>query len=291
MRQQFGVRIPVGQSWPASDGGRNLPPFSWLRIHNRGTADVVYSTTGIAVNDASLYEEYVFAGQRRLRNFSRDRTIDLAGAPSLSPTSPGAELPHELHILNVGTAVAILWIELDDAPIVDMGSSDPGGAAQQVDVTDRWARLAGQIDIARIAGAPLANWVAAQDGNWVASALPVASLDLVWTGAGWDRIRTATIFKPLSAVGVAAEVAIWTPAAGMRFRLMGFLLAVSVAGNVTLRDGVAGGIVGVVPGLAGAPVLSPPMGNGLVSGAPNRALTATGPAASTLSGLVFGTEE
>jgi hypothetical protein len=108
------------------------------------------------------------------------------------------------------------------------------------------------------------------------------------------QLRNADVFKVINAVAVATETTIWTPAAGKKFRVMGFLLALSAGnGNVVLRDNTAGAIIAVVPALTNVPVVpSPPeMGNGILSAAANNVLTATGIAASVLSGFVFGTEE
>jgi len=111
-----------------------------------------------------------------------------------------------------------------------------------------------------------------------------------WDGASTVRTRAASIFKPQNAVAIVAEVAIWAPPAGKRFRLMGGTLASSVAGNIVLRDGLAGTIIAVIPTLAGAPIAFA-RGNGQLSAAANNALTAQGPAAATLSGEIYGTEE
>lgn len=105
-----------------------------------------------------------------------------------------------------------------------------------------------------------------------------------------DRLRTPSKFVPLNAVNTNAEATIWTPAAGKKFRLMRLVLASSVAGNVALKDNTAGTTIAVIPTLAGAPVVVD-LGNGILSAAANNVLTATGPASSTLSGMVMGTEE
>lgn len=112
-----------------------------------------------------------------------------------------------------------------------------------------------------------------------------------YQGVSWDRLRTPNVFKPQSAVSIAAEATIWTPASGKKFRLMGVYLQQSVAGNITLRDNTAGTIICVVPSGAAGDAALILLGNGIMSAAANNVLTATGAAASTLSGIVFGTEE
>lgn len=119
----------------------------------------------------------------------------------------------------------------------------------------------------------------------------VSAVNSVWGGSAWGWLRTPTVFKAQNAVAIAAETAIWTPAGGKKFRYMGGQIACSVTGNVILRDGLAGAIIDVIACIAGTTVTLPTLGNGILSAAANNALTAQGPAASTLSGKVFGTEE
>lgn len=111
-----------------------------------------------------------------------------------------------------------------------------------------------------------------------------------FNGSAFDRDRTASVFKPQSAVSVASETTVWTPASGKRFRLMAGIVTCSVAGNLTFKDNTAGTVIAIIPVLAGAPV-SFDFKNGILSAAANNVLTCTGPASSTLSGVVYGTEE
>jgi len=197
-----------------------------------------------------------------------------------------------------------------------VGPSAPGGAA--TDVSDRAARLLGVVDTELPAAAALADAAAnptvpgvgsfphvwtgatyyrqlAANGTGDASAgqgFPSTSLMVAITGSAYDKLRTPKVFKAQSAVSIAAEATVWTPAAGKKFRLMGMTIACSVAGDVTFRDNTAGTIIAVLTCQAGVSIsLSPAFGNGILSAAANNVLTATGPAASTLSGTIFGTEE
>ncbi len=115
----------------------------------------------------------------------------------------------------------------------------------------------------------------------------------VLNGTSWDRVRTPFVFINLSTVAINAETTIWTPAAGKKFRLMGYsLTSGTVGGNVILKDNTAGTTIHTLPfGAAAVPLVSPPMGNGQLSAAANNVLTATGAATQTLSGVIFGTEE
>ncbi len=108
----------------------------------------------------------------------------------------------------------------------------------------------------------------------------------------WDRLRTANKFITLSSVVITAETTIWTPAAGRKFRLMGFLLNQGVlTGNVTLKDNTAGGTIFIIPANSAGVAIPANFGNGILSAAANNVLTATGVATETLSGTLFGTEE
>jgi hypothetical protein len=116
----------------------------------------------------------------------------------------------------------------------------------------------------------------------------------VWNGVVITRQRSPSIFISLNAVSIAAETTIWTPAAGKRFRLMGYQLSSgTVGGNVVLKDNTAGATIMQLPfpAAAGVPLTSPVIGNGILSGAAGRVLTATGVATQTLSGYIFGCEE
>jgi hypothetical protein len=124
MRSSIPIRIPPAGQWPASEGGRNLPRFAWVRIHNRGQADVIMSTTHVPVNDPLDYDDYIAAGSRRVRNFSQTSVLTDDKSKVLS----AGELPHELHFVNLSaTLPAVLLVEIDDTPIVDLGTQDPTG--------------------------------------------------------------------------------------------------------------------------------------------------------------------
>lgn len=131
------------------------------------------------------------------------------------------------------------------------------------------------------------------DGLAPSSSPAVDGWNYVWNGSGWDRQRTPLIFKSLSAVLITAETTIWTPAAGKKFRLMGYCLAQGVVtGAVTLKDNTAGATIMIIPpNTIGVAFCSNPMGNGILSATVNNLLTATGASTETITGYVFGTEE
>lgn len=144
--------------------------------------------------------------------------------------------------------------------------------------------------------AKLAGIQTSSDGlgtSGVVNAIRAGSYNFVFNGATWDRIRMATKFINLNAVGVGTEATIWTPSAGKKFRLMGFVLTQGViTGTVLLKDNTAGSTILIIPPNTVAVVMpSVFIGNGILSAAANNVLTATGVATETLTGFLFGTEE
>lgn len=133
---------------------------------------------------------------------------------------------------------------------------------------------------------------------------------MAFTGTGWDRVRTATIFKTITATA-AGDTAIWTPVAGKKFRLMGY--SVQISGDATVTGGAiltlafrdATTLIGVTLSvftpaaatntLAGFSINSPAtMGNGVLSATANNALNINLSAALATGVVrinVFGTEE
>ena len=113
----------------------------------------------------------------------------------------------------------------------------------------------------------------------------------VYDGSAFVPKRTPTVWKPFSATLITGETTIWTPGAGKKFRLMGFVITQGVlTGNVTLRDNTAGATILVIPA---TPVgQAPPfdLGNGILSAVANNVLTAQGVATETISGFVYGQE-
>lgn len=49
----------------------------------------------------------------------------------------------------------------------------------------------------------------------------------MWTGAAWVGARTPNVFKLVSAVTASGNTAVWTPASGKKFRLMGYQIFLS----------------------------------------------------------------
>jgi len=118
-----------------------------------------------------------------------------------------------------------------------------------------------------------------------ASPLPIA--------AGQDiplQIIPATVVKPIN---TAVAAAIWTPAAGKRFRLQGIAASIAAAATVELLDGGAGGtgfayleLINAAPGT----MFTFPAA-GYVSLAVNNTLWMTNGGASQIYGYACGDEE
>lgn len=121
--------------------------------------------------------------------------------------------------------------------------------------------------------------------------IPAAAL-LAFNGSTYDRLRVPIVFKAINGVAIGAEATVWTPGAGKKFRLMGFMLAVDTgAGQLTLRDNTAGTIIWTTRVQQNVALITPPLGNGILSAAANNVLTATSSVANNLTGIAFGTEE
>ncbi len=118
------------------------------------------------------------------------------------------------------------------------------------------------------------------------------SFPMLYNGATSDRQRTPATFKTFTiSSALGAETAIWTPASGKKFRVMGWSIYSDTATAITLRDNTAGSVIYRTGASANAPIHSPPFGNGILSTSANNVLTIQATTAATFSGTVFGTEE
>lgn len=131
------------------------------------------------------------------------------------------------------------------------------------------------------------------DGITPASTAGAIGFDYIWNGSAWDRYRSPSAFKNVSAVLITAEATIWTPAAGKKFRLIGYCLTQGVVtGAVTLKDNTAGTTILIIPqNTIGVSQCGSLGTNGILSAAANNVLTATGTATETITGYFYGTEE
>jgi hypothetical protein len=104
-------------------------------------------------------------------------------------------------------------------------------------------------------------------------------------------LRTPTVFKVVALSAGTAETTIWTPTAGKKFRLMGFILTCGAASTLTFKDNTAGTTIFAARGGTDVPISVPNLGNGILSGAADRVLTVTRGTSCTLDGVVWGVEE
>lgn len=116
------------------------------------------------------------------------------------------------------------------------------------------------------------------------------TLNNVFNGATWDRLRTPSIFKTVTVAATAAgNTAVWTPTAGKKFRLMGFnitaqgLAATATAAiTVSFQDAAVAmpvafdvdvpAVAGVVSGITQVSGGLNDYGNGILSAAANNVL-------------------
>lgn len=123
---------------------------------------------------------------------------------------------------------------------------------------------------------------------------PVAAVMMGLTGGVRDLMRVANVFKDFASTAITAgtPVAIWTPAAGKKFRLLGWALSLSVAGSIIFKYGAGNTTMFRTPALAAAGVhTSPALGNGSMPGAANDVLKVDVTATGSVAGFVFGVEE
>lgn len=131
-------------------------------------------------------------------------------------------------------------------------------------------------------------------GGNAADGSPIAAIKTI----GIDPSTGATtsgrtlVCKPIAAVAITAgtPVVVWTPAAGKKFRLIGFALGLSVAGAVLLKDNNTE-FLRTQTLAAGTGTESPEMGSGYLSSAANNALKVDASASGTVNGFVCGYEE
>lgn len=121
-----------------------------------------------------------------------------------------------------------------------------------------------------------------------------AIMPYVWNGASADRPRIPFVFKPFAATAIVAGtgLTVWTPAAGKKFRLMGWSLSTATAADLIFGDNAVGTVIyrtGVQQ--INTTIPSPPIGNGILSAAANNVLKLDVSVGATVGGTVWGTEE
>lgn len=117
MRLRFPVTLGAGGRWPdtpAGDVGRNLPPFNWVKVDNRGSSNPVDVGLNAGPNAGDKIDTLLTVGGGKVRVFN------VAGPhpPGSDHPDAGEGWPQQLHLVSSsGTTVLI---EIADHPIVDM---------------------------------------------------------------------------------------------------------------------------------------------------------------------------
>ena len=126
--------------------------------------------------------------------------VDLSSAPAKG-----------LSISNSATSATKLILYVSNVPITNLSPS--------VSFTNSSIAISGPAGTAQDNGLALA-----------ASALAIVGPTLLYNPATgqFQTIRTPTVFKPVQ-VSAAGNTAVWTPASGKKFRLMGFVISVAAS--------------------------------------------------------------
>lgn len=256
------------------------------------------------------------------RAFDVQGTTDVGGtAPSLTSASavqifnaavPARYVRVRVSAFVAGTVTFALLFHPTPAPLHSMAvDTEVGASATPGDTLSTATFTAGTIQSSNYLYNGTNNErqrsTVAGDGLTVGVA---AAGQYGWNGASEDRIRTPNIFKT-AAVTAAGSTALWTPAAGKKFRLMRLFVMVSEdatqagAGVETIRFLDAAAAIGVafspfVPAIAinfsGELFNSGwvDLGNGYLSSAANNVLNVDLGAAlatGTVRAIAIGTEE
>lgn len=126
MRQRFRVTLAANGKWPDADSGRNLPPFNWIRVDNRGANPVVVAPGPVGatnVADQLDYDYLVSGGKVRVFNVGPPRHNQ-----DPDPVHPDPEMGastdswwHEIHLFSaLGTT---LEVDVADYALVDLIST------------------------------------------------------------------------------------------------------------------------------------------------------------------------
>ncbi len=112
----------------------------------------------------------------------------------------------------------------------------------------------------------------------------------LWNGNIFVPQFTPNTFKEINIVaGGAGDNTAWTPAAGKKFRLMGWQLRATVDETIIMKQAAAAIGIRIHVGTAG--LVSPMLSSGYVATVADQALVFNVSAAGTITGFVFGVEE
>lgn len=310
------VVLPSNQYVGTSDGVAQalalealLSGFSTGPVDSTGKAqmlniDRIRSWQGKAVGGSSTNITSTLAGDTALVFSVAPKTITPGQAVQLSVANGAAiETVYVATSYVISSSATSIPLQF---PVVNAGNT-----------TAKWDVYApaGATTFGMLPTGMLPVILAAYDPN---AALPIAlnsgSLDqinpnrylaaqgVVYAGTSVsDRVRGITTFKSFNAQALTATsgntpVSIWTPAAGKKFRLMGYWFSVTTAAGLVFHDLASVGGGGVIPLPSPLPaaagiVQTSPIGNGFISAAANNQLWIDLTIASNVTGFVFGMEE
>lgn len=231
----------------------------------------------------------------------------LSAGPTLTNThssTASASSGIMLHIPTVATHVRVRSTGLSSGTANVIMAADPGPRPEAPALRPSFLQASNGTSLnTATAGDALAN---------PSTALGVVSYATLYAGAGpntWARSRYPTTFKTVAATA-SGDTALWTPAAGRKFNIMGGHLQIPAGAtaatqeiDVTLRDGTTPTAIVVSISLPSA-VTTPQGGGyvipfdvgpvGLISATANNVLNVNLSAALTASkvrAFVYGTEE
>lgn len=104
-------------------------------------------------------------------------------------------------------------------------------------------------------------------------------------------MASPNVFKAVALAAGTTNAALWTPATGKKFRLMGGQLSYHSTGIVTLLDGSTTALGYAFMGNTAAPVPLGDLGQGILSAAADNVLSCARSVSATITGTVWGTEE
>lgn len=212
------------------------------------------------------------------------RPVRIAGAVAAADDMANPSAPQVIaHLMGFDGATH------DRVSLANRISSLTGasGAALAMALAGQTSNASPSLNIATVLGPGTADAA----GLTAQTQLIVTTLNRPYNGVTHDMERTPVVFKTVALGSATAEATIWTPAAGKKFRLMGFMLMVSVLSTLTFKDNTAGTTILLARGNANDPLSLPAIGNGILSAVANNVLTVTRSVAATLDGTVWGTEE
>lgn len=256
-----------------------------LDLPTGGCSAAAFTIGGTFTGLAATFQGLVF-GQTTWQNIPFLLQGNGGSMPTVTVPTTGNVTAAGTYVVNAAgfSQVRLLVASISTGSITAFAESSSGGGFGYT-----LAYIAGSNSLV----ATVSNPGSISTGAAFGPSLNTNAQQFFWNGASQDSARTPVIYKQLSAVAVGSEITIWTPAAGKKFRLMGYTFTQGVAtGAIALKDNTAGTTIFTVPqNTLGAAFNSPNMGNGILSAAANNVLTATGVATETLTGTVYGTEE